>query len=189
MEPHNYVIKSFKYDGHLHRTWLENWRVPADKLAPEHADANLMVFVNHNTMIREANGKVWQSRIPGITFFVPGQWYNVVALIEQAGIRYYCNISSRAILTGNVITYIDYDLDVVLYPNGNVAVVDQDEYEENSKSYRYPQSVCDNVQNSLQGLLQRIERRDVPFHDQHVYEYHRLWKNTFFTRSRDVGQT
>jgi protein associated with RNAse G/E len=182
MNPHNYIIKSFKYDGHLHRTWLENWLVPADKLAPEHAAAGLMVCVNHNTLIREANGKTWKSRIPGITFFIPGQWYNVVALIEHSGIRYYCNISSRSLLNGNVITYIDYDLDVVLYPNGNVAVVDQDEYAVNSKLYRYPQVILDNVEQSLNELLERIKRRDIPFHDRHIYEYHRLWKKTFDMR-------
>lgn len=178
----NHVIKSFKYDGHLHRTWLENWLVPEEQLAPEHAAAGIYVCVNHNTMIQEASGKMWQSRIPGITFFLPGEWFNVVALIEQSGIRYYCNISSKPLMNGNVITYIDYDLDVVLYPNGKVAVLDHDEYKMNSKLYKYPGNIMDHVDQSLQGLLKRIEARQQPFVDEHVYRYHRLWKNTFKMR-------
>ncbi len=186
MSGSNHIIKSFKYNGHLHRTWLENWLVPNESLFPEHREAGLLVCVNHNTMIREANGKEWQSRIPGVTFFLPAVWHNVVALIEQAGIRYYCNISSKPLLNGNVITYIDYDLDVIKYPNGQTIVVDRDEYEVNSRLYRYPVSVKEQVEQSLQLLLQRIERLDIPFHDEHVYAYHRLWKKRFETRIQDV---
>jgi protein associated with RNAse G/E len=182
MERVNHVIKSFKYDGHLHRTWLENWLVPQNLMVPEHVAAGLMICVNHNTMIQEANGKMWQSRIPGITFFLPGEWYNVVALIEQTGIRYYCNMASKPLLNGNVITYIDYDLDVVLYPNGKIAVLDRDEYEHNAKLYRYPDSIQNHVENALTTLIDRIEERQLPFTDEHIYTYHRLWKNIFGLR-------
>jgi hypothetical protein len=156
--------------------------VPQEQMAAEHVAAELMVCVNHNTIIQEGNGKTWQSRIPGVTFFLPNEWYNVVALIEQTGVRYYCNMSSKALLNGNVITYIDYDLDVVLYPNGKVIVVDRDEFVENSKKYRYPPAVIENVESALRRLLKRIEVRDTPFTDKYVMEYYQLWKKTFAIR-------
>jgi protein associated with RNAse G/E len=179
LSANNYIIKSFKYDGHLHRTWLENWLVPQEHLFAEHRDAGVHVCVNHNTWIQEANGKRWQSRIPGVTFFLPQEWYNVVALIEQAGIRYYCNLSSRPLLNGNVFTYIDYDLDVVLYPSGQVLILDQDEYECNSRLYQYPPAVLQKVERSVELLLERMERRAMPFDNDCVRAYHRMWKETF----------
>jgi len=79
------VIKSFKHNGSLHRMWLENWRLPDDWLKPEHAAERMAVLVNNRTPIMEADGKEWVSRVPGVSFFIPGEWYNIVALIGEGG--------------------------------------------------------------------------------------------------------
>lgn len=170
------MIKSFKHDGHLHRVWLENWRVPADKLTPEHQAQALQVFVNCQTRIREADGREWTSRIPGVSFFIPNKWYNVVALIEGDGIRYYCNVASPYYQSGNVLTYIDYDLDVILNQRGEIHVLDEDEYNKHKKLYHYSQAVEDKVKAGLQELLGAVQRREEPFHDAAVLAYYQTWK-------------
>lgn len=63
-----YVIKSFKHDGHLHRMWLTNWRVPSSMLHEEHQKQGMLVFINSQTKIQEADGKEWVSRIQGFLF-------------------------------------------------------------------------------------------------------------------------
>lgn len=171
-----YKIKSFKHDGHLHRMWFENWHVPESHLHPDHAKESMMVLINSQTKIQEADGKEWMSRIPGVSFFIPHCWYNIVALIETTGIRYYCNIASPPYVLGNVITYIDYDLDVILYPDGGVHLVDQDEYERHKIGYHYSETVQTKVQEGLQALMKRVERRAAPFVDEHVLHYYKLWE-------------
>lgn len=126
-----YVIKSFKHNGHLHRMWLENWPVPQDSLFPEHKAEPIRVLINSQTRIQEADGREWVSKIPSVAFFPAGRWFNVIALLEEQGIRFYCNIASPPFVNeaDRTITYIDYDLDVIRSANGEVHVVDRDEFE------------------------------------------------------------
>jgi hypothetical protein len=116
------------------------------------------------------------SRIPGVSFFIPGQWYNVVALLEDYGVRYYCNVASPPYVAGNVLTYIDYDLDVIRAPGGNVQVVDQEEYELHRLNYRYSEAVQQKVQIGLQRLLERIEAGGAPFDGEWVTDCYEHWK-------------
>lgn len=169
------IIKSFKHNGHIHRTWQRNWLVPDDLLFREHLDESMIVLINRQTPIQESDGKLWISRVPAVSFFIPGQWYNVVALIEDAGVRYYCNIASPPYLHEGVLTYIDYDLDVIRTADGGCFVVDQDEYKLHSNTYHYPQMVDDKVQEGLASLLLRIEQGRAPFQDEHVSAYYERW--------------
>ncbi|MBE1443955.1 DUF402 domain-containing protein [Paenibacillus sp. OAS669] len=172
----SYIIKSFKHDGHLHRTWLENGRVPEALLYEPHKAESMMVLINSQTKIIEADGKEWVSRIPGVSFFIPKQWFNVVALLEDTGVRYYCNIASPPYVAGNVITYIDYDLDVIRMPGGAVHIVDEEEYERHKISYHYSNIVDTKVRQGLQDLLQRIREGRAPFREDWVLEYYRQWE-------------
>lgn len=171
----SYIIKSFKHDGHLHRTWQENGMVPESLLHESHKAESMMVLINSQTKIIEADGKEWVSRIPGISFFIPKQWFNVVALLEDSGVRYYCNVASPPYVNGNIITYIDYDLDVIRMPGGAVHIVDQEEYERHKISYHYSSIVDAKVKQGLQDLLLRIEQGRAPFHEEWVHEYYRQW--------------
>jgi uncharacterized protein len=172
-----FIIKSFKHDGHLHRMWLENWLVPQELLVPEHRQQSMMVLINSQTKIQEADGKEWTSRIPGVSFFIPKLWFNIVALIEDNGVRYYCNIASPPYVSGgSVITYIDYDLDVILLPDGTVHVVDEDEYERHKSMYHYSPAVEEKVKQGLEDLLGIVHRKGAPFEDEHVLKYFRLWE-------------
>jgi protein associated with RNAse G/E len=174
-----FVIKSFKHDGHLHRMWLQNWAFPRSLLHPDHLNESMQVTINSQTRIQESDGKEWTSRIPGISFFIPGQWHNIVALIEESGVRYYCNVASPPYINNQVVTYIDYDLDVVLLPNGDVHVLDRDEYDQHKVDYHYSTAVQDKVEQGLNALLERISRKAPPFNDELIARYHAQWKINF----------
>ncbi|MDF2671012.1 MAG: hypothetical protein K0R67_3318 [Paenibacillus sp.] len=176
-QPTPYIIKSFKHDGHLHRMWLHNWLVPKERMFQEHAEESMYILVNSQTRIREGDGKEWVSRIPSVAFFIPGQWYNIVSLIEEQGIRYYCNIASPPYVSGKVLTYIDYDLDVIRTIDGGVLVVDQEEYEQHKADYHYPDIVDRKVKSGMDGLLQRIKGSHSPFEDERVMAYYQMWKH------------
>jgi len=171
-----FVIKSFKHDGHLHRKWLENWLVPPGLVRKEHADESMLVLINSQTPIQESDGKQWVSRIPAVSFFIPKMWFNVVALIEDAGVRYYCNVASPPYQSGNVITYIDYDLDVIRMPDGSMHVVDQEEYDQHKVNYHYSDMVDRKVRDGLDLLVERVSQGTAPFNDEAVRAYYEAWK-------------
>ena len=175
----NYVIKSFKHNGRLHRMWMENRRVPADILHPTHAALGMIVTVNCRTKIIEAMGNEWYSRNPGVTFFIPGAWYNIVALIQSGGVRYYCNVASPPYVYGNVLTYIDYDLDLIVTPTGEKILVDQDEYERHRQCYHYSPIVEQKVQEGLLELTARVDAGEEPFNWSQVNAYYEWWKESW----------
>lgn len=172
------VVKSFKHNGSLHRTWLENWLVPKHKLAPPHD--NYILTINDQTTIVEADGNQWTSRVPGITMFFPGCWYNIVALLEETGIRYYCNVASPPYLREGVLTYIDYDLDVIIHAGANqeYVIVDEDEYELHKKKYRYSEMIQGKVQRGLEQLITNIEQKAAFFDPRLLQTYYDEWKQT-----------
>ncbi|HZG55180.1 DUF402 domain-containing protein [Paenibacillus sp.] len=172
----NAVIKSFKHNGHIHRIWYENWPVPQEALHPLHAEEQLRVYINHGTRIREADGKEWVSRVPGVTYFLPGQWFNIVALLESSGVRYYCNIASPFTHYDDTVTYIDYDLDAIRLPDGTIHVVDEEEYRTHRALYQYPPLVEAKVKGGLDALLRRMREKAAPFQDEEALRYYELWK-------------
>lgn len=169
------MIKSFKHNGHLHRLWQQNWLVPSPLLIKEHQEESIIALINRQTPIQESDGKKWISRVPAVSFFIPGQWFNVVALLEEGGVRYYCNIASPPYLQDGVLTYIDYDLDVIRTVDGNRHIVDQNEYERHKQLYHYPQAVQDKVKAGLNVLLERMERDASPFSDATAIAYYEAW--------------
>ncbi len=172
----NVVIKSFKHNGHIHRIWYENWPVPESALHPLHVEERFRVYINHGTRIRESDGKEWVSRVPGVTFFLPGEWFNIVALLESTGVRYYCNIASPFTYYDNTVTYIDYDLDAIKLPDGAIHVVDEEEYRTHRALYQYPALVEAKVKAGLDGLLKRMNEGAAPFQDDEALRYYELWK-------------
>ncbi len=72
-------------------------------------------------------------------------------------------------------TYIDYDLDVILTLDGRCIIVDQDEYELHKQLYHYSQEVEHKVQSGLKDLLDSIEMKSAPFHPLQVQHYFSKW--------------
>ena len=172
------IIKSFKHDGSLHRVWLDNWLVPKERLCPHHAAESIEVLLNEHTRVREADGREWISRVPAVAFFLPDEWFNVVALLEETGIRYYCNVASPYYHYGRTWTYIDYDLDMMLMPGGTLHELDRDEFDRHKADYRYGAEVLSCIDRGLKRLKRRLDRRLPPFQDECVREYYQAWKQS-----------
>lgn len=174
-----YRIKSFKHDGHIHRIWFENWVVPEHLLLPEHGAEQMIVLINEQTLIAEADGSEWTSKVPGVSFFIPGEWFNVVVLLESEGVRYYCNVASPPYKDARhkAITYIDYDLDVIRTVQGDVLLVDEDEYNAHRKLYHYSSIVEHKVQRGLEHLLDRVHGNEPPFEERAAWYYYDQWKS------------
>jgi uncharacterized protein len=157
----NVYIQSYKHDGTLHRTWAKGLVLRAQE--------DVVIVVTHKTWVTEADGRSWYTREPAICFFYPDKWFNIISMIRKTGIYYYCNLASPSIFDGESIKNIDYDLDVKVYPNRAIDVLDEDEFDMHREQMNYSSDIIEIVRESLDQLLTMIENEEVPF-DQVVIE-------------------
>jgi protein associated with RNAse G/E len=110
MDEKKYVIHGYKHDGTLYKIWDE-------AILLEETD-DYYVFGNSGTKVRKNYGSSWTTRETAILVYFKKNWFNIVAQLKRNGIHYYCNIASPAIIEDNAIKFIDYDLDLRIYPDG-----------------------------------------------------------------------
>ena len=140
-----YQIQCYKHDGKIHRSWDEAVLLDIKK--------DYMVFGNNKTKVTEEQGITWRTKEPAIMYFFKDRWYNIIAQMKNDGIYYYCNIASPFILEEGTIKYIDYDLDLRIFPKGDFKVLDKLEYEQHRKLMEYSNELDTVVKNALNDLI------------------------------------
>ena len=80
------TIQSYKHDGSLHRTWRDTMVLKTTE--------NAIIGVNDHTLVTESDGRRWVTREPAIVYFHKKYWFNIIAMIRDNGISYYCNMAS-----------------------------------------------------------------------------------------------
>lgn len=155
-------IHSYKHDGSVHRVWKTSKVVEVNE--------NYLITYNYRTKVIEASGRGWYTREPAICFFFPNKWYNIIAMLKKDGIHYYCNLSSPYLFDGEAIKYIDYDLDVKVFPNYRFNILDRNEYRYHAKLMEYPKEVKEIVKEELTVLITSIKKRENPFKHQNIFK-------------------
>lgn len=126
-------ILSYKHDGHIRRLWDQGFVLEADE---DH-----FVIVTNKTWVKDDDGHHWYTREPAICYFYSDKWYNVIAMLRETGIYYYCNLASPVLYDGEAVKYIDYDLDYKIYPDGSIVLLDEEEYRQHSQEMAYPEEI------------------------------------------------
>lgn len=169
-EKYTYVyIHSFKHDGIMHRTWAKGFVLDVNE--------DYFVVVNNKTLVSESDGRKWYTREPAIWFFFTKQWFNVICMIRKSGVYYYCNLASPVLYDQEAIKYIDYDLDIKVFPDGNLIHLDEDEYVEHKLQMQYPKEIDQIIRHSVDRLVSMIERGDMPFDEEEVLEQYRKFQS------------
>ena len=70
-------------------------------------------------------------------------------MLRPTGITYYCNLSSPYVKDSEGVKYIDYDLDVKVFPSGDKIILDRDEFEFNQVDYEYPEKLVQIVEKEM----------------------------------------
>lgn len=140
-----FQIHCYKHDGKIHCTWREAVILDIKK--------DYIVFGNDHTLVTEADGRTWRTKEPAIIYFFRNKWFNVIAQLKKDGISYYCNIESPYIIEEGAIKYIDYDLDVRIYPSGEYRILDRMEYKYHKKIMNYSDDLDIAIHNGLNELL------------------------------------
>jgi len=93
------------------------------------------------------------------------RWYNVFRFAgpDRKRKRYYCNINMPPEFDGEVLSYIDLDIDVLVEPDWSFSILDVDDFERNAKLYNYPIEIRHQAQQAVAELVTLIESKAFPF--------------------------
>lgn len=162
------IIHSYKHDGNIHRSWDEAVLI-------EETD-KYIVFGNEKTKVIESDGRSWKTKEPAVLFFYKDSWYNIIGQCKKDGIYYYCNIASPFIIESNTIKYIDYDLDLRVFPDGSFKVLDRGEYNYHKSKMKYSEEIDIIVRDELTKLIEKVRKKEFPFSSEVIEKYHRKYE-------------
>jgi protein associated with RNAse G/E len=151
------LVSVHKYDGTRHRSWparlakKEGSLLVLDATFQEDIDHALLGLISTGTLSTEY---YWLDR-----------WYNVFRFSEpdRSLKSFYCNVNLPPEFDGQVLTYIDLDIDVLVNPDLSYRILDIDDFKENAKRYAYPAEIQENAHRAVDELLALIESKEFPF--------------------------
>lgn len=156
-------IQCYKHNGKIHRAWDEAILLDYKK--------DYIVFGNNKTQVIEAEGNVWKTKEPAIMYFFKDRWFNVIAQLKKDGIYYYCNIASPFIIEDNTIKYIDYDLDLRIFPKGDYKILDKGEYKYHKRIMNYSEELDIVINNAMKDLIELYNKNYIIFNKASNYNY------------------
>ncbi|HFZ9811455.1 TPA: DUF402 domain-containing protein [Streptococcus agalactiae] len=154
------TIQSYKHDGSLHRTWRDTMVLKTTE--------NALIGVNDHTLVTENDGRRWVTREPAIVYFHKKYWFNIIAMIRETGVSYYCNLASPYILDPEALKYIDYDLDVKVFADGEKRLLDVDEYEQHKAQMNYPTDIDYILKENVKILVEWINENKGPLSSSYI---------------------
>ena len=160
-------IHGYKHNGTLYKVWDEAILLEENK--------NYMVFGNNKTLVIESEGNTWKTKEPAIMYFFKDRWFNIIAQLKKDGIYYYCNIATPFILEENTIKYIDYDLDLRVFPSGEYKILDQLEYKYHKKIMHYSKDLDIVINHAMEELIRDYKNRVVMFDKGKNLSYYELY--------------
>ncbi|RST72320.1 DUF402 domain-containing protein [Siminovitchia acidinfaciens] len=168
-EGSNIQIQSYKHNGNIHRIWAETKVLKATN--------HTIIGGNDRTPVTESDGRTWITREPAICYFHADLWFNIIAMIRDNGVYYYCNLGSPYVFDKGALKYIDYDLDVKVFPDMTFTLLDEDEYEQNRKIMGYPDVIDHILKKNVEKLVRWIRQRKGPF----SAEFIDIWYDRYLT--------
>ena len=162
-----YQIHSYKHNHKIHRTWDEA------VLLEIHDD--YLIFGNDKTKVTESDGRTWYTKEPAVLYFFKNSWFNIIGQLKENGIYYYCNIASPYIIEEGTIKYIDYDLDLRVFPDGSFKVLDRGEYKYHKKLMNYSDELDTILKSELTTLIDMVRKKELAFTPGIIKEYNIMY--------------
>ncbi len=163
------TIHCYKHNGILHRVCEEATilEITEEKL----------VCANDKTKITENDGRSYNTNELAILIFYKKNWFNIIAQLKQQGLFYYCNVASPYIIDGNIIKYIDYDLDLRVFPDGGFRILDRNEYKYHKRIMKYNNDLDKIIKAELQKLIVLKKEEKAPFNKEIINNYYQKYVN------------
>ena len=156
-------IQCYKHNKKVHRAWSESVILDMKK--------DYIVCGNSKTLVTESEGTTWRTKEPAIMYYFKNKWYNIIAQMKKDGIYYYCNIATPYIIEEGTIKYIDYDLDLRIFPKGDYKVLDRLEYEYHKNKMGYSEELDIVINDALKELINEYVNGSIMFDKNKNIEY------------------
>ena len=150
-------VVSTKYDGSPH------WEFDSFFVAER---GPLLIATNFVGQELRNKAGLWKTPYDVRNHFWTDRWYNVMRCDRPraGGLEYwYCNVTTPAQYDGEAVRYIDLDLDVLVFPDGKMKVVDEDEFLEHSVRMGYPPDVIEQARRAVDELIALAHAAQFPF--------------------------
>ena len=167
-------IQCYKHNGQVYRNW--------DETIILEVNDDFIVCVNNKAKVTEIDGRHWMTKEPAILFYYKEKWFNIIAQFKKNGIYYYCNISSPYLIEDNTIKYIDYDLDLRIFPSGEYKVLDRLEYDYHKKIMNYSNDLDIVINNALTELINEYKNGAIMFDS----ELNRQYLETYMELKKEL---
>ena len=98
-------------------------------------------------------------------YFFPNRWYNIFRFEEPSGRlrNWYCNITMPPEVSDHAVDYIDLDIDVLIWPDRSLRILDVEEYEENARKHDLSEEAREQVSLALTEVLAAFRDEKFPF--------------------------
>ena len=156
-------IYCYKHDGSLEHT--------SDEAVVLENNDEYLVCGNGRTRITEKDGRSHMTSEPAVLFFYKKHWFNVIGQLKKFGLFYYCNIASPYIVDDKSIKYIDYDLDLRIFPSGEFKILDKLEYLYHKRIMNYGDDLDKVINNGLDELINYYKDKAIMFDSNRNREY------------------
>jgi protein associated with RNAse G/E len=151
------TVRVSKYDGTEYRHW--NARVARREGSLIVLDAEFEYDVQHHLLGHIERGT------RTIEYYWLDRWYNIFRFLKDDGSPrlWYCNINTPPTLDGDVLSYVDLDIDVLVRPDLSYQVLDMEEFETNARRFSYSEETQHRAHKAVEELVALIETRQFPF--------------------------
>ena len=116
-------------------------------------------------------------------FFFRYRCFNIIGQLKDYCIYFYCNIATPVLIDNKVIKYIDYDLDLRVFPDGGYKILDHNEYKYHKKKMKYPEEIDIIINKELQKLIKMRKNNEGPFDRKTINDYYE--KYVYLTKNNE----
>lgn len=162
------MIQAYKHNEELHREWSHSYILEDND--------DYFVAASIRASVVESDGRKWHTKEPAIFILPKDKWFNVIAMLKEDGVGYYVNIASPTIYDKGFLKYIDYDLDIKLYGDGTVRLLDVSEYRKHAEEQSYPDDIKEILEKSVNHIYELIKEKKFPFEDEKIEQYFRQFQ-------------
>lgn len=150
------TINSRKFDGSIKRSW-------DCEMIEQHENVLTFVGVFDLDVSHPDLGEIKLGTI-SYEYYWLDRWYNIFCFHEPDGTfrNYYCNINMPPRFANGVLDYVDLDIDVIMWPDGTVEILDEDEFDQNAVAFGYTGGVVNKAVEALAALLELIAEQKLP---------------------------
>ena len=149
------IVQAYKHDGLLHRQWSPAYLVEETE--------DYWALASRASLVTENDGRRWMTKEHAIFVLFKKMWLNVICMMKENGLVFYANIASPTIMDKGILKYIDYDLDVKLFPDQTMKDLDELEFERHILTYGYSPELSAAIKRSFAETKEMMREKSFPF--------------------------